>query len=143
MVENNKKSKRKYAAPEALYDLDGDQSVKTIHDRNYHRYVWLPGAATLDLSKKARNKVEYLEDYKYEEDDMSEISILSRAALIDLIRKQNNNNMGSYTKNNHNKSHSKPSELGDEESSSDSSALNSSSNSSVYSRFSQDAADKV
>ena len=101
----------------------------------------MPGAATLDLSKKARNKVEYLEDYKYEEDDMSEISILSRAALIDLIRKQNNNNMGSYTKNNYNKSYSMPSEIGDEESSSYWSALDSSSNSSFESRFRQDAAD--
>ena len=73
---------------------------------------------------------------------MSEISNLSREALIGLIRKQKNNKMGSYPKNNHNKSHSTPSELGDEESSSDSSAANSSSNSSVESRFRQDAADK-
>ena len=63
MVDNKKKSKRQYAAVEALYDLDGDQSVKTIHERNNHRYVGSPGAATLDLSKKARNKVEYLEDF--------------------------------------------------------------------------------
>ena len=28
MVENKKKSKKQYAAPEALYDLDGEQSVK-------------------------------------------------------------------------------------------------------------------
>ena len=73
---------------------------------------------------------------------MSEISNLSREAIIDLIRKQKNNKMGSYPKNNHNKSHSMPSELGDEESSSDSSASNSSSNSSVESRFMQDSADK-
>ena len=61
-----------------------------------------------------------------EEDDMSEISNLSREALIELIRKQKNSKMGSYPQNNHNKSHSMPSELGDEEISSDSSALNSS-----------------
>ena len=73
---------------------------------------------------------------------MSEISNLSREALIYLIPKQRNNKMGSYPKNNHKKSHSMPSELGDEEGSSDLSALNSSSNSSVESRFSQDAADK-
>ena len=71
---------------------------------------------------------------------MSEIYNLSREALIDLIRKQNNNKMGSSPKNNHNKSHSMPSELGDEESSSDSIASNSSLNSSVESRFRQDAA---
>ena len=54
------------------------QSVKTIHERNDHRYAGSPGAETLDLSKKARNKVEYLEDSEDEEDDMSEISNLSR-----------------------------------------------------------------
>ena len=53
-----------------------------------------------------------------------------------------NDKMGSYPKNNHNKSHSMPSELGDEESSSDLSASDSSSNSSVESRFRQDAAGK-
>ena len=70
---------------------------------------------------------------------MSEISNLSKEALIDLIHKQNNNKMGSYPKTNHNKLHSMTSELGDEESSSDSSASNSSLNSSVESRFRQDA----
>ena len=83
-----------------------------------------------------------IEDYEDEEDDMSEISNLSKESLIDLIRKQKNNKMGSYPKNNYNKLHSMPSELGDEESSSDLSASNSSSNSSVESRFRQDAADK-
>ena len=69
MVDNRKNSKRQYAATEALYDLDWDQPVKSIHERNDHRYVGLPGAATLDLSKKPRKKVEYLEDYEGEEDD--------------------------------------------------------------------------
>ena len=56
MVDNKKNSKRQYAAPEALYDLDGEQSVKTIHERNDHRYVGSPGVATLDLSKKQERK---------------------------------------------------------------------------------------
>ena len=73
---------------------------------------------------------------------MSEISNISREALIDLIREQKNNKMGSYPKKKHNKSHSMPSGLGDEENSSDSITLNSSSNSNVESRFRQDAADK-
>ena len=102
----------------------------------------MPGATTLDLSKKARKKVACLEDSEDEEDDMSEILNLSREALIELIRKQKNNKMGSYPKNNHNKSHSMPSEPGDEESSSYLGASNSSSNSSVESRSRQDAADK-
>ena len=73
---------------------------------------------------------------------MSEISNLFREALIYLIRKQKNNKMGSYPKNNHNKSHSMPSVLGDEESISDLSASNSSSNSSVENRFRKDEANK-
>ena len=52
----------------------------------------------LDLSKKARKKVVCLEDSEDEEDNMSEISNLSREVLIDLIRKQNNNKMSSYPK---------------------------------------------
>ena len=52
MVDNKKKSKSQYTAAEALYDLDGNQSVKTIHERNDHRYIGSPGAATLDLNKK-------------------------------------------------------------------------------------------
>ena len=44
-----------------------------------------------------------LEDSEDEEDNISEISNLSREALIDLIRKQKNNKMGSYPKYNHNK----------------------------------------
>ena len=62
MVDNKENSKRQYAAPESRYDIDGYQSVKTIHERNDHRYIGSTGAETLDLSKKARNKVEYLED---------------------------------------------------------------------------------
>ena len=54
MVDNKKKSKRQYAAQEVLYDLDGGKYVKTIHEINDHRYVGSPGAATLDLSKKAK-----------------------------------------------------------------------------------------
>ena len=112
--------------------------MKKIHESNNHRYIGSPGVATLDLSKKPRKKVVCLEDSENEEDDMSESSNLSREALIYLIHKQNNNKMGPYPKNNHNKSHYMPSELGDEESSSDSSALNSS----VESRLKQDAAGK-
>ena len=56
MVDIKQKRKKQYAAQEALYNIDGDQSVKTIHERNNHRYVGSPGAATLDLSKKARKK---------------------------------------------------------------------------------------
>ena len=56
MVDNQKKNKRQYAAAEALYNIDGDKSVKTIHERYYHRYVGSPGAATLDLSKNQERR---------------------------------------------------------------------------------------
>ena len=39
MVDNREKRKSQYATPEALYNLDGEQSVKTIHEKNDHRYV--------------------------------------------------------------------------------------------------------
>ena len=86
MMDNKKKSKRQYEASEALYDLYGEQYEKTFHKRNDHCYVGSPGAATLDLSKN-QEKIVFLEDYEDEEDDMSEVSNLSREALIDLIRK--------------------------------------------------------
>ena len=37
MVNNKKKRKSQYASLEALYNIDGDQSVKTIHESNDHR----------------------------------------------------------------------------------------------------------
>ena len=83
-----------------------------------------------------------LEDSEDEEDCITEISYKSRKALIDLIRKQNNNKMDSYPKKNYNKSYAMPYELGGEESSSYSIASNSSSNSSVESQFRQNAADR-
>ena len=73
---------------------------------------------------------------------MSAISNLSREALMDLIRKQRKNKMASYTKNKYNKSHSKPSELGEEESSSGLSSSDSSLNSSDESRFGKYTAGK-
>ena len=79
---------------------------------------------------------------KDEEDDMSAISNLSREALMEFIRKQKKKKMGSYPKKIYKKSHSKPSELGDEESSFDLSSSESFSNSSNESRFGQDAAGK-
>ena len=51
-MDNKKNRKIQYAATEALYNLDGGKLVRKIHERNDHRYVGSPGAATLDLSKK-------------------------------------------------------------------------------------------
>ena len=43
---------KKYAAPESLYELEGEHSVKTIHERHDSRYAGSPSALVVDLSKK-------------------------------------------------------------------------------------------
>ena len=88
MEENKKNSKNQFAAPEALYDWNRKQSVKNIHERNDHRYLGSPRAATVDLSHKVRKNFICVEDSEDEENDMIEISNLSREAVIDLISKQ-------------------------------------------------------
>ena len=140
MLDKKKKSKRQYAAPESLYDLDGEQSVKTIHERNDSRYVGSPGAVKLDLSRKEKQQVVDIDSSGDEEDDMSALSTLSKEALLDLIRKQKKKKTGSYPKNKYSKSHSKPFGRGDEASSSESSASSASSQSSDDSQSRQGAA---
>ena len=73
MVDNKKKSKIQYAATEDLSDLDGEPSVKIIHERNDHQYVGSPGAATLDLIKKGSKQGVELEGSTDKEDDMRTI----------------------------------------------------------------------
>ena len=53
-----KKEKSKYANPEALYDLDGQHSVETLHDRpgKGNDYTGDPGQPSLDLGKKPKEK---------------------------------------------------------------------------------------
>ena len=52
MQDKSKNNRKKYAAPEALYNLDGEHYVKTPHERDDSRYTGSPGAPTIDLSKK-------------------------------------------------------------------------------------------
>ena len=108
MVDNKKKSKSQYSDTEAIYNIYGEQSVKTIYERNYHRYLGSPGAETLDISNKVIKQVVDIEGFKDKEDDISAISDLSREALMDLIFKQKKNKTGSYPKNKYYNSHSKP-----------------------------------
>ena len=60
-MDNKKKRISQYAATVAFYDLYWEPSVKKIHGRYNHRYVGLPGAEPLDLSKKGSKHVVDLE----------------------------------------------------------------------------------
>ena len=83
MQDKSKKSRKKYAAPEALYNLDGDNSVRTLHERNDSRYAGSPGAPIIDLSDKEVVQVDT------EEDDMSvmtNLSLLSNRELIERLK---------------------------------------------------------
>ena len=73
MVDHKKKSKSQYAATEDLYDIYGEQSVKTVHERNDNQCIGSPGAATLGISKKGSKQVVDIEGSKDEEDNISAI----------------------------------------------------------------------
>ena len=48
--------KKQFAAPEMLYDLDGAHSVQTLHEWPGKGYADMPGAATINLGDKFREK---------------------------------------------------------------------------------------
>ena len=41
--------KKEYVSPDMLYFIDGDHSIKTIHEHHGKGYASTPGAATIDL----------------------------------------------------------------------------------------------
>ena len=53
-MENSKQAskKKKYAAPEALFNLDDKHSCKTINQKNDKKYEWVEGDDVLQLGKK-------------------------------------------------------------------------------------------
>ena len=53
-MENSKQAskKKKYAAPEALFNLDNEHSYKTINQKNDKEYEWVEGDDVLQLGKK-------------------------------------------------------------------------------------------
>ena len=87
-VGKGKKKGRKqdYANPEVMYDLDGAQSVNTIHNRPGQGYTGSPGAATLNLGGGSSNRNGEVNVEVADSDDMSAISNLSRAELIERVR---------------------------------------------------------
>jgi len=69
-----------------LYDMNGDQSVQTLHHRPGKGYAGSPGAATLDLGKR-NNTSDGMDIDTAEGDDMSALSSLSKGELLERLRR--------------------------------------------------------
>ena len=77
--------KKEYASPEILYDIDGEQYVKTIYEHPEKGYAGTPGATTIYLQSKPKSKEDAVDD-EYSEES-SDLSNMSRYQLITRIRK--------------------------------------------------------
>ena len=80
------KTKKDFASPDMMYDLDGDLSVNIVHNRPCKGYVGSLGAAVLNLSGKDKEK-EVIEVDGTGDGNMSVMSQLSTGELIELLRK--------------------------------------------------------
>ena len=78
--------KKTYANAEMLYDMDGEHSVHTLHNRPGKGYAGSPGAATLDLGNKLKN-AGAINIEATEEDEMSVLSSLSKGELLERLRR--------------------------------------------------------
>ena len=67
MSTKGQQHKKKYASPEILYDIDGEHSVKKIHEHPGKGYADTPGADTIDLQSNPKSKEDVVDDYSYEE----------------------------------------------------------------------------
>ena len=85
MADKNKREKKEYAAPEMLYDLDGEHTVKSLSERPGKGYAGTPGAATINLRGHRNPEVVNLD--KEDDDDMSALSTKSKEELIAILRK--------------------------------------------------------
>ena len=66
-----------------LYDIDGEHSVKTIHEHPGKGYAGIPGAATIDLQIKTQSKEDVVDDDSSEESsNLSNMSIYKLIALL-------------------------------------------------------------
>ncbi len=87
MADKNKQQKKQYAAPEMLYDIDAEHSIKTLNERPGKGYGGTPGVPTFDLrSSHNTGEVVNLADG----DDnaistMSQLSSMSREELIQIL----------------------------------------------------------
>ena len=48
--------KKEYASLEMMYDIAGEQSVKTIHEHPGKGYAGTPGVDTIDIQSKPKSK---------------------------------------------------------------------------------------
>ena len=78
--------KKTYANAKMLYDLDGEHSVQTLHNRPGKWYAGSLGAATLDLGNKLNNSGTMNIDAA-DEDEMSALSSLSKGELLERLRR--------------------------------------------------------
>ena len=109
MKEAKKKKEKKYADPANLYDLDGDRSVKTIHERNDHRYAGDSGAPVIDLSDKFKDSTQKDKDDVIDLDE--EESVMSNMSE----KSSDNTTQGSAPNKDNDKSHSTTPVNGEEE----------------------------
>ena len=108
MKEAKKKKEKKYADPANLYDLDGERSVKTIHERNDHRYAGDSGAPVIDLSDKFK-------DSQKDEDDVIELDEEESVTSNLSEKSSGNTTQGSAPNKDDDKSHSTTPVNGEEE----------------------------
>ena len=68
-----------------LYDIDGEHSVKTIHEHPRKGYSGTPVAASIYLQRKPNSREDVVDDDSSEES--SDLSNMSRYELIAWLRK--------------------------------------------------------
>ena len=81
MQEKGKQQKKSYAASDMVYDLGGEHSVKTIHERADTGYTSTPGAPTLQLGRDIPSS----ETVVIDDNSMSNISVLSNLSKENLL----------------------------------------------------------
>ena len=85
MSTKGRQNKKEYASQDMLYDIDGEHSVKTIHENPGKGHAGTLGAATIDLQSKPKSKEDVVDDESSKES--SDISNMSRYELIARLHK--------------------------------------------------------
>jgi len=135
-----------YAAPEAMYNLDEDKSVKTIHGRNDNRrYAGTKGAPVINLGEKFNGEKEGVEINRdtEEDDDMSAISQLSHSEMVKRYKEMKIKLKGSAPNDQDSKLHDNDSVIDVDDSSSSSSGSSSSSSGSEDGSASSSSVDSL
>ena len=88
MSTRGRQKKKEYSSPEIMYDIEGEHSVKKIHEHPGKGYDGTPGAATIDLQRKPKSKEDIVDD-EYSKGS-SDISNMLRYQLIARLCKHGN-----------------------------------------------------